>query len=98
MGQAKHMMEEMESKRAAALSIAIQAGVIEECEFHDACYFDGGADIEDAYKLGNHLFSQGDVKDAFDSRREMTDLIKEVVEENRVADECQWCAKNFDKD
>ncbi len=98
MGQSKRHMEEQERKRDDALAIAIQAGVIEECEFHPGTYYDGGADIEEAYKLGNFLFSQGDVEGAFDSRREMTDFIKEAVEEYHAVDECQCCAKIRDED
>ena len=74
MGGAKRMMEENESKRAVALEIALEAGVLEQCEFHEDCIFEGGEEIEAAYKLGNSKMSKGDLGDVFESRREMTDL------------------------
>jgi hypothetical protein len=98
MSMTKRYMDEIDDKRSAALAIAIQAGVIKECEFHDGCYFDGGEDIEEAYTLGVKMFADGEVSDHFDSPDEMKDFIKEVVEQNNAAEECTWCDKVFNED
>ena len=91
MGFLKHLLAEEEGKRQIALSIAIEAGVIEECDNHDNTFFQGGTDIEDAYKLGNSKWSKGELQNIFANRREMTDIIQDVVEEN-CAFECASCA------
>ncbi len=92
MGGAKKAMEEHQDKLARALGIAVQAGVIVTCELHEDVYLEGNEDIESAYKLGNALFSAGELDGVFESRREMTDLIQEAVSDNS-ADECYSCAK-----
>ncbi|MYM69243.1 hypothetical protein GTP45_20715 [Pseudoduganella sp. FT55W] len=94
MGGAKRMMEEEESKRQVALGIAIEAGVLEQCPSHDDCVYLGGEEIESAYKLANYKVSHGELADVFDDRREMTDIIKAVVDDNS-ADECYACTKNW---
>lgn len=96
MGGAKRLMEEQDAKSAAAIDIALEAGVLKQCEFHEGSIYEGGQDIENAYKLGNHRMSRGELEGVFKSRREMTDAIKEVVDEN-AAEECYACAKNRDE-
>ena len=96
MGQAKKHMEEMEGKRNLAISIAVEAGALEECEFHSGTFTEGSSDIENAYKLGNLKITSGELEGAFDSRREMTDLIKEVVDEHSGG-ECYSCARHRDE-
>jgi hypothetical protein len=51
MSQAKRLLETQEAKQRAAMGIAIAAGVIKRCEFHEDCLFMGIADKEGAYKL-----------------------------------------------
>ena len=96
MGGAKQMMEEKEAKLCIAMQIALEAGVLKKCEFHENCNYAGGEEIENAYKLANHKYSNGEFKDVFKNRREMTDIIKEVVEDE-AAEECFVCAKNRDE-
>jgi hypothetical protein len=48
-------------------------------------------DLERACKLGNQKFTAGELKGEFKSRREMTDLIKEVIDDH-VGTECPSCA------
>lgn len=92
MGLAKREFEEYEEKRQVAINIAVEAGVLEPCQFHDDTLLEGGSDIEDAYKLGNFKWSKGELSNAFESRREMTDIIKSVVEEH-WAGECPSCRR-----
>ena len=91
MGGVKRLMERHETLCHAAVRIALEAGVLKFCEHH-GCVFEGPNDIESAYKLGNYKFSKGSLAGIFDTRREMTDCIKEVVEDNST-DECPRCAK-----
>lgn len=78
MSGSKRMFEDDEAKRVIALQIAVEADVLERCEFHEIAY-EGNEEIESAYKLGNCKFSSGELSDTFESRREMTDYIQEVV-------------------
>lgn len=97
MGGAKRCMEEEEDQRGVALGIAIKAGVLKECEFHAGSVFEGGEPIESAYKLGNAQYSVDEFGGLFGSRREMTDVIKNVVDDN-LADQCPSCANVWEKD
>jgi len=96
MGGAKRMMEENEARRDIALQIVLEAGVLEQCEFHDDCIYLGGEEIESAFKLANHKASDGKLEGVFENRRQMTDIIKDVVEDH-AAEECYACAKNRDE-
>lgn len=92
MGMAKRHMEEEESKLNVATDIAIQAGVLQRCEYCESTVFQGNEDIEDAYKLGNTLFTSGEVNGQFESRREMTDFIQGAVQSgDHAADCCYHC-------
>ncbi|MHC1750923.1 hypothetical protein [Humidesulfovibrio sp.] len=92
------MVEYEEQKEGAAISIALQAGVLNRCEFHQECLFKGESEILDAYKLGSAMFARGAFKDLFDSQRDVTDMIDKVVAENNLDDECSECAWRRDKD
>jgi hypothetical protein len=88
------MEEEIEAKHDMAVEIAIEVGVLKRCKIHEDVILEGGADIEDAYRLGNYKFTNGELEDAFRDRREMTDTIKEMVEMRGYgADECALCMK-----
>lgn len=96
MGGAKRMMEDREQKYSVAIGIAIEADVLEACSFHEDCIYEGGADIQEAYKLGNAKFSAGGLEAIFEDRRDMTDIIKEVVDDH-MGSECPRCAKFRDE-
>ncbi|SEM51241.1 hypothetical protein SAMN04487857_102376 [Pseudomonas sp. ok272] len=95
MGQAKHEMMKADEKRDLASDIATRAGVLDYCERH-VVYYQTGADVEDAYKLGNSMYSKGELNEMFEDRREMTDFIKEAV--GSCADECYGCTESRDDD
>ena len=89
----------IEAQRDIALEILFEAGVLKRCPIHEDSILAGGADIEDAYKLGNYFYSNGteewDLQHIFRDRREMTDSIKEVFKwQYGGADECGWCTKD----
>ena len=93
MGSAKRHMEEIEAMENQARSIAIEAGVIDECEFHDGSYSLGGEEIVEAFRLGSARFKSGEL-DGFESQQELTDTIKSVVGEIHL-DSCAECDAHF---
>ena len=94
MSGVKRLLEAAEEKRSRAIGIAIQAGVLKVCEFHDEVFV-STKDVVEAYKRGNARFEKDSLGQCFDSRREMTDYIKEVVDD--AAEECWCCAKIRDE-
>ena len=58
--------------------------------------YETGGDVVDAYKLGNARYEKDALDRIFLSRTDMTDYIKEVVED--AAMECWSCAKLRDED
>jgi len=99
MGMMKHIMEENEEKRFIARGIAEEAGAIKECEYHPGTFIDqyDSQALETAYKIANKRFTgkTDDSVSLFKTRRELTDTIKEVVEE--TGDYCYSC-KKWEKD
>jgi hypothetical protein len=93
MSLVKRSLEYHQSKQEAALAIALQAGVLSVCAVHEDTVIEGSGEVEDAYKLGNAKFTAGELQSIFDSRREMTDYIKAVVEENADG-ECNQCTRD----
>lgn len=95
MGQAKDKMMRDDENRGWALGIARRAGVLSYCPIH-LTHSQALGDIEDAYKLGNSRYSAGELDGMFESRREMTDCIKEAVES--CLDQCYECKEFLDND
>jgi hypothetical protein len=95
MSGAKRLMEAVEEKRSKATSIALKARVLKSCEHHEEI-FEGNQDVQHAYKLGNFQFERDGLGETFDSRKEMTDYIKEVVED--APDGCSLCSKMMSDD
>lgn len=89
MGMAKKEMERQEEVRFRAIEVAIEAGVLERCEYHEDTVMSTGNDPRDAYRLANSKYAVG----ANDRRlyREFMDAIKQVIEES--GDWCYSCAK-----
>ncbi len=82
MGYAKNCQIEHDQKRANALDLAIDAGVLKSCPYHTGCTYLSENEIESAYKLADSKWSSGEISSFFETSREMIDLIKEVVEEH----------------
>jgi hypothetical protein len=81
------------SEKEAALGILLQAGALNVCAVHEDTVIEGSGDVEAAYKLGNFKFTAGELEGIFESRREMTDRIKQVYEENADG-ECNQCSRD----
>jgi hypothetical protein len=90
MGGAKRMLEEHETKQGAAAYVAVKAGVMSVCEMHETLMYDG-ADPGPAYRLANALITSNNPSVAVfgGQRRELTDYIKELIEEHEEA--CYAC-------
>jgi len=99
MGVTKRMLEQREELEQLALTILCEAGALEECDYHSGTYFDGGDDVEEAYKLANARISANEIDLPDDvSRRDFTDIIKGVYEFNSGPDSCPRCTEIFNKD
>jgi hypothetical protein len=85
------MREEYEAKCAAALEIALDAGVLERCRAHDFI-FEGLGDIQQAHELGGGRLSAGALGSCFESHDEMSEFINEIVSNHRM-EECPRCAE-----
>lgn len=94
----KRLMEQQEEQRWEARAIARKAKVLTACEYHGET-FATGKDIVEAYKLAATTFKNADssspLKTLFQSQKELTDCIKEEVED--AAEECWACAKIRDE-
>ncbi len=100
MGYWSNKAIELEEERAWARLLLCEVGALKECEYHDGTFFEGGANVEDAYKLMNARVTSGQI--ALDhpgqTRRDLTDLIKAVYDDNSGMSSCPTCDKNFGPD
>jgi hypothetical protein len=94
MSQIKREIERLAQQRSTALTIAVDAGVLKPCEFHDDVFLETGEDIVDAYKLGNFRRSRGDFDGLYATPLEMTDSIKAVVADEGI-DSCPRCENSL---
>jgi hypothetical protein len=99
MSLTKRRLEEREELEQLALSILCDAGALEECDYHSDTYYDGGGDVEDAYKIANARISANEIDLPDDmSRRDFSDIIKSVYENHSGPDGCPACNNIFNKD
>jgi hypothetical protein len=99
MGQAKREMMEKEEEYEWARGLLCELGTLEECENHPGTYFDGDGDIAGAYKIVNARIKSGEIALKPDqTTRDVTDLLKQVYEDNSGVDSCQECDRNFGPD
>ena len=92
MGQVKNEMMRQQDLVVHGTEIAVQAGVLQRCEYHSDIVWDRMGDHSDAYRLGNSLYTRGRLTDTFRSRREMTDAIQSAIQD-AGADGCPRCDK-----
>ncbi|WP_369991259.1 hypothetical protein [Pseudomonas xanthosomatis] len=89
MGGIKRLMEENDAKYSEAVSIAVEAGTLTECEVHDGTYFSDSGDISEAEELARDKFEKGEVYN-FDDVDELVKTVVAVCEE-LGAEECFSC-------
>ncbi len=92
MGLTKRLMELQEAQCEEATNIAVEAGCLEQCEYHSDMVWETFEDPAEAYKIGNARFTANELQTEFRSRRELTDAIKEAIEEAGI-DGCSICTK-----
>ncbi len=97
MGGAKEQQIHQDDQREVAEEIALKAGVLKRCDAHPFILYGGSLDDKRAYQLGNMMFTNGDLKDEFEDRKELTDMIKAVILDNS-SDVCSLCEKNLRDD
>lgn len=94
MGRMKDILIGEEQKRDIAESIALEAGALIRCEYHNDIVTDAENDDAKtlAYKIANSRLSEKDVSvSGFKSRKELSDMIKSVIEQSYS--ECPDCRK-----
>jgi hypothetical protein len=93
MGATKAILALQEQQRDAAIGIAIKTRVLRVCEFHGEVFAAHEfIDLEPAYRRASRKFKRGEFGGLFESQRELTDEIKEAVNEF-CWDECPYCWK-----
>lgn len=104
MGRWKEEIEDDDARQLVATSILIDAGVLDRCPIHGVVLQRYG-DVQDAYRLGNYLYTEAEkdqgrteetkrgYEKPFESRREMTDAIKEANDQ-WYHEDCPMCLKD----
>jgi len=81
-----------------ARNFLCEVGALKECDIHGA-FFEGPADVEDAYRAFNQRVTSGRiVLEKGKTRRQRTDLLKAVYDNNSAAGGCPECERNFGQD
>jgi hypothetical protein len=99
MGMVKEAALQREGMIGDVEAIAVAVGLGEFCEFHDDVFiseFPYEDKLVEAYKLANARITSGEIDlPSMMTRRDFTDLIKEVVEQ--APDECPECHRLFNQ-
>lgn len=91
MGQMQNLQAEQDGLRQLASDLLLQTDHLEECP-HGERLAEGDDDLTDTYQAANAQITSGQIKlPRGVSRRNFTDLIKDVYEDTGV--ECPSCAK-----
>ena len=92
MGQVKDQIIKTDEKREIAIKFAIEKGLLKKCSAHGHIYSTMEDYVNPVYKYANYLFTKsGPEVDIFDSKEELTDIIKAVIDEHWF--ECVVCEK-----
>jgi hypothetical protein len=96
MGYWKNKAMENEERYEWARQFLCEVGALKECENHEGTFFDGKIDVTEAYKIANARITSGKIAlEDGETRRELTDLIKAVYDDNSGLSGCPTCEKNF---
>lgn len=91
MSFAKRELERWQDMHDTATQIALRGKAIIECQYHEGICMDHHQH-EDAYRLANGIFSQGDyMVSGFPTRRALTDAVQAAIQESGF--ECGLCGK-----
>ncbi len=92
------LMEWEDQKFQIAISIAVESGAVKACRMHDGFLYAGSSDFTKTYKIAAARQKRGDFDDLFENQKELTDLIKEIIEDNSYESRCQRCNELMEKD
>jgi hypothetical protein len=96
MSMIKRWMEEQEQQEGVATGIAVEAGVLKQCEAHGEVYDVSLGDHSSAYALGNWKFTNKKVPEGlYSDRKELNDAIQKAIKNSGM--ECGYCAKHRDE-
>lgn len=96
MEDTKRMAEEENRKYKIAIQIALAAGVLKECEYHEGLFFKGDKEISKAFAMANDQYLQGKYDRDFRDKKEMTDTIIEIVGQYS-SDYCSSCGHSYEE-
>ena len=95
MGITKRLMERQQELYDLGRDLCIEVGALEECEYHSGTYYDGGGEVEEAYKLGNSRVTKGEIElGDNENRRTITDAIEHAYHDNYGMNECASCNRD----
>jgi hypothetical protein len=95
MGITKELMLEEQEREAIAEDLAVEAGILKRCPWHERVYQEDW-DLERVYRMAAWRFKRGEVSGRFYSQRDLTDAIKAVVEDAPLV--CLHCEKMRNED
>jgi hypothetical protein len=86
------LLELQEERRNAAISIALAGGSLKRCPLCEEELIDAGLfEHSYAYRVGNAKLKSGELGDLFASPRDMTDAVKDAINEFAGGDRCTRC-------
>lgn len=88
--------EENDKKYEAAKKIALDAGVLKECEYHKGCFFKGDKEINKAFAMADDQYLQGKYGQDFRDKKDMTDTIIEVIGKYS-SEKCSSCGHSYEE-
>ena len=89
-------LRELQNKRAAAMEIALDAGVLDRCTVHKLVHA-GPADIQQGYELAARRWDLDDLEHTFESGEELRDFLDELEQEHKDS-RCPLCTAEFERD
>lgn len=87
-----------EQQSQVAASIAIESGAIKCCRMHSGFFYGGVIEPVKAFKIAAARHKRGDFGDLFETQKELTDLIKDIVEGASYESCCLRCKEINDSD
>jgi hypothetical protein len=90
MGMKTDLMLEAEAREAIAEDIAVEAGILKRCPWHEIAYLDD-RDMGRLYKIAAKRFKEGDIPRPFYSQKDIKDALKSVVDDAPL--DCPRCEK-----
>lgn len=91
MGVEKHRLIKEGEKHGAATQIALDAGLLKECPYHNGTLIDKSSDDNTpGYELADKRIWSGELNGVFVSREEMVALVDDAVSDGGAR--CEECA------